>query len=688
MSAVHSSPAWRIGVDVGGTFTDLVLVGAGRGIQVFKVPSVPADPSQGVLNALQRAADSEHVSIEALLGDCALFVHGSTVATNTVLEGKGARVGMLTTAGFRDALEIRRGARDDPWDHRTPYPAVLVPRHLRLPVQGRIDSKGRETEPLSAPDIEAALAVFRERDVEAIAICLFNSFANATHEQAAAEAVKGFPGGYVSVSSDIAPIIGEYERSSTAVLNAYVAPRTLSYLRSLNTRLGELGLASPMLLIQSNGGVVSVSELGDRPVTLLLSGPAAGRGALQFYSEAIGSNDLVSMEIGGTSCDVILMSRGEVGFTDLLDIGGYKCASPAIEVHTIGAGGGTSARVDAAGLLQVGPKGAGAFPGPACYGLGGRDPTITDAHVVLGRLKAGPYAGGAVTIDADLAMAAVDTAIARPLGLSVERAAAGMIQLMEQKLLHAVQRVSSERGHDPRRLTLVAAGGGGPLHAVSVARPLGSRRAYVPRLSGAFCALGMLHADVRHDYVRVFFDKLDLADGETVDAAFRQLESQAQATLEREGFAAGDRHIQRALDLRYIAQQWDITVPVDPGFDRDALRRDFEGEHERLFGHIQPGGSIEITKLRIQAFGRIPRPEKVEARRATADPRPFERRRVWIDAVTGWVEAPVYDGPLLQAGNTIVGPAVINEMTTTLLIGRDDRLSVDASGNYSIEISR
>lgn len=683
-----TSPSWRIGVDVGGTFTDLVLVGAGRGVGVFKVPSVLSDPSQGVLNALQRAAESEDLSVNQLLTSCSLFVHGSTVATNTVLEGKGARVAMLTTAGFRDSLEIRRGARDDPWDHRTPYPDVLVPRHLRFPVRGRIDSRGRETEPLSVEDIEAALKVCRDKGVEAIAICLFNSFSNADHENAAAMAAKDFPGGFISVSSAIAPIIGEYERSSTAVLNAYVAPRTLSYLRALNARLGEMGLSSPMLLIQSNGGVVSVSELGDRPVTLLLSGPAAGRGALQYFSEAIGSTDLVSMEIGGTSCDVILMNRGEVGFTDLLDIGGYKCASPAIEVHTIGAGGGTIARVDAAGLLQVGPKGAGAYPGPACYGLGGHDPTITDANVVLGRLKSGPYANGAVTIGGALAAKSIEEAIATPLALPLERAAAGIIQLMEQKLLHAVQRVSSERGHDPRRLTLVAAGGAGPLHAVAVARLLGSPRAYVPRLSGAFCALGMLHSDVRHDYIRVFFDKLDSVETEKADAVFRELERQARATLAREGFSAADMRVERALELRYIAQQWDITVPADTAFDRAVIRSDFEGEHERLFGHIQPGGSIEITKLRVRAFGHIPRLEMVEARRATADAKPMERRRVWIDAVTGWADTPVYDGSSLQAGHAVVGPAVINEMTMTLLIGHNDRMLVDASGNYSIEIAR
>ncbi len=679
---------WRIGVDVGGTFTDLVLAGPGQGFRVFKVPSVPADPSQGVLSALDRAAEAEELPIRELLGRCTLFVHGSTIATNTVLEGKGARVGMLATAGFRDAVEIRRGARDDPWDHRTPYPPVLVPRYLRLPIRGRIDGKGREVEPLAADEIPAALEVFRNESVEAVAICLFNSFANPAHEREAAKRLEGFANGFVSLSSEISPIMGEYERSSTAVLNAYVAPRTLSYLRSLNGRLGELGLGSPLLLIQSNGGVVSVAELGDRPVTLLLSGPAAGRGALQYYSGAIGSTDLVSMEIGGTSCDVILMSQGEVAFTDMLDIGGYKCASPAIEVHTIGAGGGTIARVDAAGLLQVGPKGAGAYPGPACYGLGGSDPTITDAQVVLGRLKSGSYAGGAMTIDGGLAAKAIEEAIAAPLGLSLERAAAGMIQLMEQKLLHAVQRVSTERGHDPRRLTLVAAGGAGPLHAAAVSRALGCSRAYVPRLSGAFCALGMLHADVRHDYLRMFIEKLHGADADAVETIFRELEEQATAALAREGFAQVDMRLARALDLRYIAQQWDITVPLGTAFDPAVVRRDFELEHDRLFGHTQPGGAIEITKLRMSGFGRIPRLQQVEAPRATADPQPTEHRRVWIDGRTDWCETPVYDGTRLQAGNVIAGPAVIDETTTTLLLGKGDRLTVDASGNYSIEISR
>jgi N-methylhydantoinase A len=678
--------AWRIGVDIGGTFTDLVLARPG-GIHVAKVPSVPADPAQGVLDALDKAAAGQGLSVPELLGRCAIFVHGSTIATNTLLEGKGAKVGLLTTEGFRDSLEIRRGMRDNPWEHRTPYPPVLVPRFLRRPVPGRIDRDGNEVRELDGDTLVAEVDRLRDAGVESVAICLFNSFLNSKHEEQVAEAVRARHGdAAISVSSAIAPVMGEYERGSTAVLNAYVAPRTIAYLKALSRRLAERGLTSPLLLIQSNGGAISVDQLGDRPVTLMISGPAAGVGALQFYAGAIGSDDLVSMEIGGTSCDVILMSRGQVAFTDMLDIGGYKCVTPSVEVHTIGAGGGTIAHVDSAGLLHVGPQGAGARPGPACYGLGGTEPTITDAQVVLGRLKPGRYAGGAVAIDAKLAFQAVERAIAKPLGLDVEEAASGMIRLMDQKLLHAVQRLSTERGHDPRRFTLVAAGGAGPLHGAGIGRALGCRRVYLPRLSGAFCALGMLHADMRHDYVRMHLARLDDADRERIAAIFAGLEAEAGATLQREGFANGNARLLRALDLRYLGQQWDVTVAIDDRFDAGAIRRGFEAEHDRLFGHIQPGGIIEITKLRVTGIGTLPRLEAARPPAAATPATPVERRKVWVDRRAGWQEVPIYEGASLDPGHTILGPAIINEATTTVLVGAGDTLSVDAAANFSIAL--
>jgi N-methylhydantoinase A len=682
------SEEFRIGVDVGGTFTDLVLATASGAVAVHKVASDPADPAAGVMRAVEAAARANGLSAGALLARCSLFVHGSTIATNTVLERKGAKVGCLTTSGFRDSIEIRRGLRANPWDHRTPYPPVLVPRHLRLPVGGRIDGKGAEEAPLVTAEVEAAAATFAAEGVEAVAICLFNSFLDDAHERRCAEILRRVGGTkWLSISSAVAPIMGEYERGSTTVLNAYVSPRTVTYLKELDVRLSRLGLPGRLLLIQNNGGAISVDEIAGRPVALLLSGPAAGVGALRHYTRAIGSDDLISMEIGGTSCDVILMRSGAVAQTDRLEIDGYDAVTPSIDVHTIGAGGGTIAGVDAAGLLFVGPQGAGARPGPACYGLGGTAPTVTDAQVVLGRLAPASYAGGVIAIRAELADRAIESAIATKLGIAVDEAAAGIIRLMEQKLLHAVQRISIERGHDPRRFTLVAGGGAGALHAATVARALGCGRVYVPRIAGAFCALGMLHSDMRHDFLRVQFGRLDRLDDALVARIFGELEREAAATLAREGFASDGTELRRAVDLRYLAQQWDITVeipnaPLDPA----SVRRAFEAEHDRLFGHIQPGGTIELTKLRVAGIGRLPALSLATPPCALGDAAAAERRRVWVDERHGWAEVPIYRGAELHPGHHFAGPAIVDERTTTIFVGPGDACSVDAFGNFALAI--
>ncbi|MDP6346311.1 MAG: hydantoinase/oxoprolinase family protein, partial [Alphaproteobacteria bacterium] len=606
-AAVGPAAPWRIGVDVGGTFTDMVLRDAAGASWVYKVPSVASDPSQGVLRALAAAAADHGLEMPALLRDCQLFVHGSTVATNTILERKGARVALLTSQGFRDSLEVRRGIRENMWDHRAPFPEVLVPRYLRFPVAGRIDRDGRELAPLAAADIAAAARAMPTDDVEAVAVALINSYRNPVHEeQAAASLAAEWDGRWVSLSSRISPIMGEYERTSTAVVNAYIAPKVVSYLQQLNGHLREQGLARPILLLQSNGGAVSVDQVAERPVNLVLSGPAAGVGALNLYRRGVGSDQLIAMEIGGTSCDVTLMTDGQVAVSDELIIDGYHLATPSVEIHTVGAGGGTIARVDEDGLLHVGPHGAGAEPGPACYGLGGEEPTITDAQMVLGRLRPGPYAGGSVTLDGALAHGAVEERIAGPLGIAVEAAAAGIIRLIEQNLLHAVERISLQRGHDPRRFTLVAAGGAGPMHAATVARALGCRRAYVPRQAGAFCALGMLHSDLRQDYLEMFFADLDAAEGDDLAAGFRRLAERAGAALAAEGFEGPAARIERELDLRYRGQLWSIRVALPAGeFDASAARRAFEAEHQRQYGHIQPDGTIEITALRVTGLGLI-----------------------------------------------------------------------------------
>ena len=668
----------RIGVDVGGTFTDLVLIDGTGATSVFKAPSVPADPARGVIAALELAAARFEASVSDILGRCELFVHGSTIATNTLIERKGAKVGLLTTDGFRDSLEIRRGWRDDVWAHREPNPPVLVPRHLRLPVRGRIDADGSEFEPLQREDIAEIRAAFEREGVESVAICLFNSFADPSHEQACAAELRDH-WDWVSASHEIAPVIGEYERSSTAVVNAYVAPRTATYLQRLNERLADLGLQRPILLTQNNGGVIPLERIVARPVALLLSGPAAGVGALAFYRQAIGSDNLISMEIGGTSCDAILMHRGLVAVSDEIKVEGYPLALPSVDIHTIGAGGGTIAGVDTAGLLFVGPKGAGANPGPACYGLGGTEPTVTDALLVLGRLKPGPYAGGAVSLDGDRAKAAVTSAVAEPLGIDLDEAASGIIRLLEQNLLHALQQISIQRGYDPREFTLVASGGAGPMHGASVGRMLGCRAVYIPRLSGVFCALGMLHTDLRLDFVRTRYERLDAVSGDDLEGVFRELETQAVTELKASGAPGVD--CAREIDLRYTGQSWDVRVPVD-GSDKAQIRQRFEQEYDRLFGHIQPDGILEMTALRVVGTGVLPRvaPESVAA--STAPPEPTERRLVYLEG--GRREVDVYDGSALRPGHSIAGPAMIAEQTTTVLVGAADHLKVDAANNFMI----
>jgi N-methylhydantoinase A len=381
------------------------------------------------------------------------------------------------------------------------------------------------------------------------------------------------------------------------------------------------------------------------------------------------------MEIGGTSCDVMVMAKGDVPIADSLTIDGYHLTTPSVEIHTVGAGGGTIAWVDSAGLLHVGPQGAGARPGPAAYGLGGTHPTVTDAQLVLGRLRAGPLAGGAVTLDGALARRAIEEKLAGPLGLPVEDAAAGVIRLLEQNLLHAVERLSIERGHNPATFTLVAAGGAGPMHGANVARALGCTRALLPRASGAFCAMGMLQSDVRQDYLKVFLADLDTVEGSALEQAFAELDARA-----------GDARLkEREIDLRYEGQQWPVRVAVN-GLDTRAIRTRFETEHQRLYGHIQPQGRIDITALRV--IGRTPLDWTPPAARApqTAPPVPRETRTVWIDAAHGWRDVPVYDGWALRPGCTLAGPLLIEERTTTAFIGPHDRLEVDPNDDFLVYI--
>ena len=716
LAASRPLPAspWRIAVDVGGTFTDMVLVDAGGRFHVFKVSSVPADPSRGVLDALEHAARSFGARVEDLLAGCALFLHGSTVATNTVLEGSGARVGMLVTRGFRDFLEVRRGFRADPFDHRPPYPPVLVPRYLRLPVGGRIDARGVEVEPLDEADLDAAIETFRAEGVESIAVCLLHSFENGAHERRCAEVLRGRGGPrsrhsgagprfkhsgtsfeWVSLSHEVVPVIGEYERGSTTVVNAYIGPKVVRYLHALDERLRALGLGPELLVLQSNGRAISVRQVAVRPVNLVLSGPAGGVGALDSLASATGIDDLITMEIGGTSCDVMLRAGGRVAITDRLEVGGYDLVSASVDINTVGAGGGTIAGADAAGLLFAGPRGAGAVPGPAAYGRDGEEPTVTDAQLVLGRLAPGPYAGGAVSLDLERARAALRTRVGDPLGLGVEEAAVGVIRLVEQNLLQAVERISTERGRDPARFVLVAGGGAGPMHGAAVGRRLGARGVLAPRLAGVFCALGMLNADVGQDFARVFIAPLDADAAGKAQEVYAALEAEARTWLRDGGFGPEAMRFEREADLRYAGQQWDVRIseisaetPAGAKALSEALRAAFEREYERRFGHVQPDSTVEITKLRVVGIGMLPRLEPLQAEPCDTAPEPASVRDVYAfgprGEPRGFVPTPVYRGADLQPGHRLEGPLLVEERTTTVVAGPGDRLEVLPSGDLLI----
>ena len=689
-------PPWRIGVDVGGTFTDLVMADSCGATWVTKVLSVPEDSSQGVIDALKRLASDLNLDIQNVLCNCNLFVHGSTVATNTMLEAKGATVGLLTTEGFRDALELRRGLREDQWDHRAPFAPVLVPRYRRLSVGGRMDKDGQELVPLSATNVEEALDVFSAEDVEAVAIAFFNSFINDAHEIDAEKIVRRkWHGEWITRSADVSPLMGEYERTSTAVVNASLAPRVIDYLRKLEERLDNLGLPRPMLLIQSNGGAASLDRIAPRPVNLLLSGPSAAVGALQYFNRAIdnGNKDakdagnLISMEIGGTSCDVMLMSNGRVADKDELTIAGYHVSTPVIDIHTIGAGGGTIAKVDSAGMLSVGPEGAGANPGPACYGLGGNDATVTDAQLVLGRMRPGVYAEGGICLDLAAARQAINSHVAKPLGLSIEAASAGIISLLEQNLLHAVEYISIERGHAPARFTLVAAGGAGPMHGAVIARGLGCQQVYVPRDAGALCAAGMLHADLRQDFARFLRGSLKEIKSTTVEANLKDLVEQAQAVMAEEGFSTPEISLRREAEMHYSGQLWPIRVPLDPGlFDPTAIRAAFETEYQRLYGHAQPDGTIMLASLHVTASAASSQTTAPELELTKGTPAPIATRPVW-HRENGWLETAVYAGSDLGPGHRLNGPLIVEESTTTVLVGPADALNVDATGNFLIDVS-
>ena len=681
---------YRIGVDVGGTFTDLVIADeGGRIICLAKAASRPDRPEEGVVEALGRAAAMLNIDTKTLLGACRCFVHGTTVATNALLTGKGARAGLLTTEGFRDALTIRRGLRENVWDHRAPHPPLLVLRHLSLPAGGRIGRGGEETAPLDEDSVKRAAEVFTREKVKSVAVCLFNAYLNPSHEERAGKILaKALPDAYITLSSHTAPIMGEYERTSTAAVSAFLGPRISGYLQELEHTLRNMGYAGPLMLLQSNGGMATVAHCRRHPASLVLSGPAAGAAAGSIYAEAGGTESAVFFDMGGTSCDVTLLRDGKPGMVDQSAVGGYHVALPSVEVHTIGTGGGTIVWADSGGGLRVGPDSAGAEPGPASYGKGGDRPTITDAHLILGRLGLRGLLDGEMPLSVEKAELAF-ARVAEALGMSVPEVAAGAVRVASRQMAGAVETICARHGADPRQMALVAGGGAGGLSAAAVALHCKMLHIIVPREAAGVCAVGMAGSPVRYNRLKSRTLRLHETSAPALEAEISALREELAREVESAGGTLSDFTLTSALDMRYPGQAWHLSVEVEGTLDDKAaiaIGDRFHEAHKAAYGHHRPGEPVEITGFRVHAeAGQIPLVFNQAPEAGTAAS-PRSHRRAYFEGAGSWEEAAVWRGEDLNAASLVVGPAIIEEPTTTILIEPGDTLRLGGGGAFIIEV--
>jgi N-methylhydantoinase A len=672
----------RLGIDVGGTFTDLVLFSEDSGaVVVEKVPSVPADPSRGIIDGI--------VKILATAGAAASTVsyvtHGTTVATNTLLQRHGARTALITTRGFRDLLEIARQRRPSLYDLQAPKPPALVRRRFRLEVPERITSDGAVSVPLDMEAVDRALDQLAREDIEALAVCFLYSFLHPEHERLVVErARQRLPGVAVSASSEVAPEFREYERLSTTVANAYLLPRMGSYVRAFGRRVADLGIACTPFINQSNGGTISIDEAVRLPVRTVLSGPSAGVMGAAWLARHLGLPSLVTFDMGGTSTDVSLVRNGTPALAFEREIDGIPLRVPVLDIHTIGAGGGSIASRDSGGALRVGPESAGAHPGPACYARGGLAATVTDANLLLGRLGPEGLLGGTMGLDAGAAVTAIE-ALAVTLGFSAIETARGIVAVVNANMAGAVRLVTVQRGVDPAGLALLAFGGAGPLHAGALARELGIRTVVVPPNPGLLCALGLLVEDLRTDAVRTCVARLEVDALGRLDKLFAEMEAEALAWLERERVPAARRSLERWLDMRYTGQNYELLVPVPEetwtAGRIDPLRDRFLAMHETAYGYAAPDEPIQVVNVRLVARGRPDLPVLGPSARAMADVGAAlrTRRPVYFETA-GFVDCPVYDRRRLGAGHVIAGPAIIEQFDSTTLVHPGQRAEVDELG--------
>ncbi len=659
----------RIGIDVGGTFTDLVAMDEGDSAPVaFKTPTTPADPSDGVLDGIAGLAAALGLDARELLEEAQVIIHGTTVATNTLVERKGATVGLITTEGFRDLLEIREGLKEDRYNLRMDQVEPLAPRYLRVGVEERVDAGGNVRRELDIDGLKRQIEYLKSEGVDSVAICFLFSFLNPEHEAEAERVVREMlPDAYVSASHVILPQIKEFDRLSTTALNAYVGPSLSSYLERLETRISQVGGSAPLFVIQSNGGIATVKDSSEQAVRSILSGPAGGAAGAAHVARQLGEERVIALDMGGTSTDITLIENGSPHITGEKFESGWKIAVPTVDIHTLGAGGGSIARVDEGGVLRVGPTSAGADPGPACYGHGGTQPTVTDAALVLGLLDIEKFLGGAVELDIDLATDAIRTAIAGPLGLSVEEAAEGILRVVSSSIAEGIRLASVSRGLDPREFALMGFGGAAGLVATRVAREIGIARVLIPPAGPVLSAFGMMASDLKHDLALSHPSSLSTVDLDDLRSAFATLTEDGRERIRDAGAADSDISVHLSADMRYLDQIYEVTVDVpDLSLSDDDLRtRWAENMHERfeqLYAYRQQEQDIRIVTLRASAVGRLP----IEG------------------DITDTAHSP--SGSEDAATKVITGPTVINTDYNTMVIGEGCSAGFDDSGILHIDV--
>lgn len=680
--------SWRIGVDSGGTFTDVCLFNEDDGqVQIWKVSSTPDDPSraiaQGIAEGLER--------VGATAADVSYLGHGTTVGTNALIQHRGVKTGLITSDGFRDLLEIGRQKRPDLYDLQADKEPVLVARDLRLELPERVRHDGTVEVALDEQAVRDAARTLRDNGAQSIAICFLYSFIRPEHEEAARRIVEEeFPDAFISTSHDVAPEFREYERMSTVTVNAYLGPVMQGYIRRLADRVAELGLRVTPRLTQSNGGVIGFEQAARLPVRTVLSGPSTGVVAAQSLAEQTGIANLITFDVGGTSSDVALLKDGFCKLVGEANVHGYPIKAPMLDIHTVGAGGGSIATVDNGGLLKVGPRSAGAFPGPVCYNKGNDEPTVTDANVVLQTLNPTHLLGGRMAIDRELAKAAI-ARLADRLGMDVMATAQGIISVVIANMARAIRVISVQRGHDPRDYTLAAFGGAGPLHAARLARELEMRRILVPLTPGIMCATGLLQTDLRADFASTSLVLLGEAAIPALAGNFATLGARADDWFADEVIEPADRLVDRSVDVRYAGQNYEVSVPVPEGpLDHlavAAIRARFEDEHRRLYGFAAEHDPIQLVTFRVGATGRV---AKATFRTfpdggADASAAIVGEREVWMPEAGGFVTCPIYDRAKLKPGNRFAGPAIVEQMDTTTIVLPNMLATVEPHLNLILE---